>query len=401
MHAREGAERERVARVIDAYAASIADLVGAITMRPDQILDSATAWLRRWERLDPELVRGLVDMAHENPVVAELALRELAFAGAEPVGVLETLMRLGETRLAGLFGRMVLRSAPRRRRQRLERFLARGSAQAVAALEAMLAAGADPDALPARAPLDAVRARWLERLAGTRACRAERPLGADDTLDAALGGYARRLELELARLGRGGAAAAPTAAPPSVTALRDFLSTHPDPWVRLCAQKAPAGGDDMPSLIERVLFLKETPIFMEVEPPVLVHVAERLERRAYAPGERLVTAGQRSDGLHLIRSGQVEVVQRRGADTQRIATLGAPEPVGELSALNDTPATADCVAVTPVECYVVPGEALAHLLHEHPRLAIGIIRMLSERLIATTLRVREAQPATPPLRAAT
>ena len=150
----------------------------------------------------------------------------------------------------------------------------------------------------------------------------------------------------------------------------------------------------MSSIIERVLFLKETPLFMEVEPSVLVHLAERLEPRQVAPGERLVQVGQRNEGIHIIQKGQVEVTQARDTGAVRITMLGPRDAVGELSVLNDMPATADCTAKGQVETYYVPQALLAQLLHQHPRLALGMIRVLSQRLMTTTQQVqRDAAPA--------
>lgn len=143
----------------------------------------------------------------------------------------------------------------------------------------------------------------------------------------------------------------------------------------------------MALLIERVLFLKDTELFMEVEPAVLVHVAEQLEPRAFRAGDPLVRAGEKVGGIHVIREGRVEVSQMRGERRLNIAELGAGDSVGELSALNETPATADCRALEDVATFFLPSHVLAALLHRHPRLAIGLIRLLSRRLVSTTLRL--------------
>jgi len=383
IHARTDAERVLVARVIDAYATSVADIIGTMTLRPDHMLASAASWSRRWERLDPELQTGLVTMACENPVVAELALRELAFAGAEPISVLETLLRRGERRLAGVFGRMFLQRAPRERRQRLVHFLERRSGptgSAIEITEALLAAGEPAKGLPQRA-VEAVRERWRSRIAAARRARAE--LEPDDTrLAAALEAYALESHRQLVKTGSS-VSTTMIVQSPSSGGGRAALATHPDRWIQLLA----GNGDAMESLVERVLFLKDTSVFMEVDPTVLVHVAEQLEARSYRTGANILTAGKPGEGLVLVRSGQLEISQLRGEERVRIATLGPHDSVGELSTLNDTPATADCIALTDLEAYVVPADVLAELLHQHPRLAIGLLRMLSQRLIATTRRV--------------
>lgn len=380
IHARDGVERSRVARVIDAYAASIADLLGGLTWRPDLLLESAGSWLRRWERLDPDVQSGLVELALDNPVVAELALRELAFVGADPVSVIETLLHRGAPRLAGTFGQLALSHAPLRRRQRLMRHLA--SAEGTVALEMVEQASALPVRLAGGAALERVHARHRQRLAQTRAALRDGRVARLPELSRALD--AQAIELER-KVGPAGAAAAPVE-------LEAFLDQNPDRWIRVCAtQVFPKDGTKtMSTTIERVMFLKETTVFVEADPGVLVHLAEKLVSRRFAAGERVVRAGEQHGGLHLIRSGSVRVSQERGGQRVSIATLGPRDSVGELSALNDTPPTADCDAVTDVETLFVPTEVLSHLLHQHPRLSIGLIRMLSQRLMETTLRVPAA-----------
>jgi hypothetical protein len=396
VHAREGDERARVARMIDAYAASIGDLVLAFTHRPGVLAESMVGWRRRGERIDPELQVGLVELALADPVVAELALRELAFAGADPVAVTVTLLGRGEQRLAGYFGRVALRGAPLGRRRRFANFLHACSDDALSALEAVLLAGARPEELPRRAPLDRVKRRWEARLRENEAWLTVPEVRAHRPLEDALRDDARTLRERLFRLGRGFGAPTPTR-PATAEGARAALARRDDRWMQICAQAALAAaptnteGEAMASVIERVLFLKETPVFVEVEVGVLVHVAERLEPRSLAVGERLLTSGTRAGGLYLILEGAVEVTQQRDGAVVHIAELGRGDAVGDLSALNDTAAIADCTALTPANVYFLPSAVLANLLHQHPRLAVGLIRMLSQRLIATNLRV----PATP------
>ena len=40
-------------------------------------------------------------------------------------------------------------------------------------------------------------------------------------------------------------------------------------------------------------------------------------------------------------------------------------------------------------CWFLPSQHLANLLHQYPRLGIGLIRTLSQRLISTTRSVQE------------
>lgn len=387
IHARPE-ERALLARAIDASAASMADLIGALSFRPDLAFENAIGWTRRWDRIDPELQAGMVNLACRNPVIADLVLRELAFAGAEPISVVETLLSRGEERLAGMYGRLVLRrSTPGRRRQRFQKYLENGTPSAMTVLRAMVDAGLPLKDFPQSAPIDAVRQKWSVELRDNLAYVDE--TRSDARLTQAVGAHVDRLRTQLEPLG--GAVRGLGPAPKLSSAeIMELLAKHPNRWVQICAQAK--DGDEMASLIETVLFLKESQVFMEVDIGVLLYVAERLVKREFLASQPIVQTGERSGGLYLISKGQVEVAQPRAGGNVRIAMLGPHDSIGELSALNDTPATANCTALTPVECYFLPSAVLSHLLHQHPRLSIGLIRMLSQRLMSTTLRVSVSPP---------
>jgi CRP-like cAMP-binding protein len=385
-HARDEAERAWVARLIDAYAASMADLIGALTLNPAQAVDHAIGWTRRGDRIDPDLQAGLIEMAMGHPVIAELVLRELAFAGADPVSVLVTLLARGETRLAGTFGRIALRIAPRRRRRRLARFLRVGSDHATAIVIAMVSLGAPIASLPRGAPLPAARRRIADDLARDLAWIGHPFVRDDPALGSALAHCVRSTRALLERLG-GPELVGPAGEHHDPTRLRE----HPDPWVRACAAALlePSAETTM-ATIERVMFLKASEIFMEVDVPVLVNVAERLDERRYAPGTVFIRTGEPTGGIHLIESGDVVVSQERDGRALTITTLGPHDAAGEISTLNGSPATADCTARSEVRCWFLPAPVLAELLHQHPRLGIGLLHVLSQRLAATTRLVPQA-----------
>jgi CRP-like cAMP-binding protein len=358
-------------------------------------------WMRRGDRVDPELLTALLDLAVKNPVISELALRELAFGGADPLAIIETLMARGEDRLAGVFGRAVLKSAPLRQKQKFSRYLAAGSQSAINSAERLLWAGTEKSALPKGKVLDGVRKRWTDQLDDSYSLLQVPEVARNAPLADALALHVKATrDLFFALDGR---RPGPIARSLTTEQARQLLDEHPDTWVRNCVKtipqlslELPQNGDAMASLIERVLFLKETQLFMEVDISVLMHVAENLESRKVLAGHAVLKNGDKSGGLYLISSGQVEVTQQRGGKTVVIANLGPRDSVGELSALNDTPATADCTAITPLEVYFLSSPVLASLMHQHPRLSIGIIRMLSQRLMSTTERVRPSAPPPPP-----
>src|SRR5438874_10920267 len=82
------------------------------------------------------------------------------------------------------------------------------------------------------------------------------------------------------------------------------------------------------------------------------------ERRQFAAGSRVVTAGERSPGLVFILAGRMEVSQTSLLGREVIIEHGPGNFLGELAQLSDRPALVDATAVTDLETIVVPPKAL-------------------------------------------
>jgi CRP/FNR family transcriptional regulator, cyclic AMP receptor protein len=132
-------------------------------------------------------------------------------------------------------------------------------------------------------------------------------------------------------------------------------------------------------------------MFREIDPTALLPVAEELERSTFAEGQVLVRSGDPSNGIHLITDGLVRVTQTRAGEHVPVADLRRGDALGELSALNETTATADCTAITAVQTLFLPTRVLVALLHEHPLIGLGLVRVLSQRLMATTLQLDRSE----------
>jgi hypothetical protein len=380
VHAREPADRMAVAAMIDAHAASHTHAVLTLSANPTRALDGVRRWRDRGTDLPEDARDRLVAMAAANPVVADLVLRQLAFAGANPVVVLEALLAAGEDRLAGRFTALVAAHAPGPARDELQRHLCGCGPSARRAARALLAEGGDRRALPAELAAD-VRRSWQQLAAEARRCAVVPEVARSSALSDAL-----RATYERLSAAAGSPPPEDEQPPPTAGQARALLAVHPDPWVRACA--ATMGRDEgaatVSEIVERVLFLKTTPLFMEVDPAELLPVAEAIATRQYSPGQLLVRAGHAVEGIHVVVEGRVRVSQHRGGRPVPAAELGVGDALGELSALNGTPATADCTAVTDVRTAFLPTADLVDLLHRHPRIAIGLLRVLSQRLTATT-----------------
>ena len=63
-----------------------------------------------------------------------------------------------------------------------------------------------------------------------------------------------------------------------------------------------------------------------------------------------------------------------------LAELGPGGFFGEMSLLDDHPRSASAIAVTDTDCTLLTKWDLHHELRTHPRLALSLLRLLSERI---------------------
>ena len=96
-------------------------------------------------------------------------------------------------------------------------------------------------------------------------------------------------------------------------------------------------------------FLKGVELFKALTPTELTHVAERMIKRHYLPGDVVIRQGDTGHELFLVSDGGVRV-ERSG---QEVARLGPGEFFGELALLSGNPRNATVVATDPLETYVL------------------------------------------------
>jgi len=208
---------------------------------------------------------------------------------------------------------------------------------------------------------------------------------------------------------------------PTVTVEKTLheLSRHPRPWFRALALRARAeairaqwrhlaqassadpaplvrravgadtsgspGGEmietrDTLGIVERVLFLRQVPIFRWLEPEDLERIASLARERLHAPGDFLCREGEVGDELFVLVDGSVEVSKDSGGTSHRLRTLSAGEHLGELAILREQPRSASVRALVPTRTLVLDGAALRSILEDRPQVGLAMLESLAERM---------------------
>jgi CRP/FNR family cyclic AMP-dependent transcriptional regulator len=136
--------------------------------------------------------------------------------------------------------------------------------------------------------------------------------------------------------------------------------------------------------------LRRVVFFASLGPDVLDLLVRRARTAGYRRGARVLEAG--SDGLAMLvlLSGEMKIC-RSSADGREfvLGFIEAGDVVGELSALDGAPRSADVVATTDAEALVLYRQDLLPALLDHPAAMLEIIRALCGKLRAAAAAVEE------------
>ena len=142
------------------------------------------------------------------------------------------------------------------------------------------------------------------------------------------------------------------------------------------------------------LALEETALFQGLSSEAVSALRQTLHERSLKPGEHLLTLGEDSPGLYIIRSGLVAAIVQDSAGREReVASLGMGECVGEMALISGEPCSATVRAITDTETWLIePGDFIS-LFERYPELWRNLGRILSQRLVRTSRRL-SAEPYT-------
>ena len=186
-----------------------------------------------------------------------------------------------------------------------------------------------------------------------------------------------------------------TVPPMDAPTLSERLASDPDDWIRACVELLdaprpdPEGGMMARTLttlspMERVLFLRKVALFAELPPQDLEPIAMIAEEHAFADGDTIAEQGEPGDAMHIIVSGNVSVVAHDGSaghgDPRILAMRSSGDVVGEMAVVTNEPRIAGLVARGDVRVLSIARRQFESILRERPETALGVIRVLCQRL---------------------
>ena len=171
------------------------------------------------------------------------------------------------------------------------------------------------------------------------------------------------------------------------------LRNDPDPWIRevsafAIVRPTPVGGSAMETLatlptMERILFLRQVPLFADLPPGDLKQIAAVAGEQLYDDGTFIAREGDAGNELLVIVDGEVRVV----TGGKELARHKRGDYVGEMAVLDGEPRSASLVASGTVRALRIGRREFETILRERPETSHALLLVL-------TRRVRELSRAT-------
>jgi HEAT repeat protein len=166
--------------------------------------------------------------------------------------------------------------------------------------------------------------------------------------------------------------------------VRNLADNDQDVTVRASASRALEGAPSVEtlstlSIMDRVLALGQVPLFRELAPADLKHVADAVTENSYVDGTVIAEQGDPGDLMHVVVSGEVRVLMGE-REPAEVARRGPGYIVGEMAILGEQPRMANLVAVGNVKTLSIDRKRFQRILRERPDAALAVMRELSARL---------------------
>ena len=134
------------------------------------------------------------------------------------------------------------------------------------------------------------------------------------------------------------------------------------------------------SILERILLLREVPIFADLSPEDLELVANIAREEWYPQNTVIIQQGEEGNVMFVIVEGHLDVVRTVNGAEQVLAQRGPGDFVGEMAVIESAPRLATLRTQTDVRVLAIDGETFKGILRERPDVSFAVLRNISRRL---------------------
>jgi CRP-like cAMP-binding protein len=147
---------------------------------------------------------------------------------------------------------------------------------------------------------------------------------------------------------------------------------------------------------DRIVILKSTSTFSEVNTDDLRVVAEEMQEQAYFPGEHVFEINDPSDRMYIVLTGKIAISIHRDPKVRDFLTeIGPGECFGEMGSIDGSPRSGTAHVLEDSLLLCLDRLKLHGLIASYPELALGLLRGMSKRVRQTDAKLLSALKGAP------
>ncbi len=132
----------------------------------------------------------------------------------------------------------------------------------------------------------------------------------------------------------------------------------------------------MLNLIDRLLFVRQVPLFEELRDDFLMRLASVMEELDFPENHTIFHKGEEGESMYIVVSGRVKI----HIGDRIIAEPGSGKCFGEMAIVDAEPRSASVTTLEPCECLLLTQQQLYEAIDEMPSIAVNLLRLLSRRI---------------------
>jgi len=133
-------------------------------------------------------------------------------------------------------------------------------------------------------------------------------------------------------------------------------------------------------MLERVIFLKKSPLFSTMRTSDLRAIAEIAEELTFEKGGEIVRENDVGDSMYIIREGSVKITKLAGERQVELAQLGAGDFFGDMAMFDAEVRSASAVAGEACTLLRIDSGSLKDVLLDYPAIAVEFLKIFVKRL---------------------
>jgi len=144
------------------------------------------------------------------------------------------------------------------------------------------------------------------------------------------------------------------------------------------------------SASEHAVTIEKVPFFSGLDTESLAELSAAARRRTFRAGEIVFHRDDPGQVLYVIRAGKVKIyITSQDGQEVSLAVFGPGDYFGELALLDGQPRSASAVAIEAVEAFALQRTDFLNAVMRHPRIAIQVMNVLSQRLRQTDAMIED------------